>query len=76
MNRGKRHWTMIKLTDNVDDVLWIAHDYLWVTVEAEIYLSRDQGETFKKTNWLTFAFINTKHMLGRLYRKWIRWIKK
>ena len=72
MNKGKRHWTLIKLTDNVDDVLWIVHDYLWVTVEAEIYLSCDQGETFKKTNWLTFALINTKHLLIRLYRKWVK----
>ncbi len=75
MNKGKAKWIEIKLSDSVDDVLWIVHDYLWVTVEAEIYLSRDQGETFKKANWLTFAFINTKHLLVRLYRK-LKRVKK
>ncbi len=72
MNKAEVKWTEIKLSDSVDDVLWIVHDYLWVKVEAEIYLSRDQGETFKKTNWLTFAFINTKHLLVGLYRKWAK----
>ncbi len=72
MNKGKAKWIEIKLTDSVDDVLWIVHDYLWVTVEAKIYLSRDQGETFKKVTWWTFVFINAKHLLVRLYRKWVK----
>ncbi len=73
MNKAKAKWVEIKFSDSVDDVHWVIYDYLWVKVEAEIYLSRDQGETFKKVSWLTFLFINIKQVLAAvLHRKWTK----
>jgi len=62
-------WIEIKLPEpEVKDTLWMVYDYLWVQTDRGLYLSRDQGETFKKVSTIKFVFTN----IWQLIRKWLR----